>query len=303
MVRNRRWTRVREEMNLKETSTVHVLKSHYEKLLYPYILFEAGVTTSSSSPSNATDAVAEDKEETPTTGSPRKSQRASSGRVSGGAGKTSRKQKEKQEASSSSARKAFEYDPEDIEKINCRRCSRGDDEEFILLCDECDESFHTYCLYPPLKEIPKGDWRCPDCVAEICKRPTDSYGFEQSKRQYSLAEFGEMAHRFKSEHFRKPHSSVDPDEVELEFWRILHSPNEPIEVEYGADLHTLETGSGFPSLRHHAQHSRDRASMSESFEEYLNSPWNLNNLALEEKSVLSQMNVDISGMKVGDSSS
>ena len=86
--------------------------------------------------------------------------------------------------------------------------------------------------------------------------------------------------------------------MELEFWRNLSSPDDPIDVEYGADLNTLETGSGFPSLRHHPQHSRDRATMSESFEEYLNSPWNLNNLALEEKSVLSQMNVDISGMKV-----
>jgi hypothetical protein len=46
-------------------------------------------------------------------------------------------------------------------------CCRGDDEAFILLCDGCDASYHTYCLYPPLPEIPKGDWCCPKCVAKV----------------------------------------------------------------------------------------------------------------------------------------
>ena len=90
-----------------------------------------------------------------------------------------------------------------IESINCLVCERGDDEAMMLLCDGCDDSYHTYCLFPPLKEIPKGDWRCPLCVAQICKKPTDSYGFTQSKRRYSLNEFGAMADQFKAEYFGK----------------------------------------------------------------------------------------------------
>jgi histone demethylase JARID1 len=47
----------------------------------------------------------------------------------------------------------------------CQNCSKGDAEEQMLLCDGCDDSYHTFCLMPPLAEIPKGDWRCPKCVA------------------------------------------------------------------------------------------------------------------------------------------
>lgn len=37
----------------------------------------------------------------------------------------------------------------------------------MLLCDGCDDSYHTYCLIPPLSSVPRGDWRCPRCVAEV----------------------------------------------------------------------------------------------------------------------------------------
>ena len=50
---------------------------------------------------------------------------------------------------------------------HCSVCTRGDGEECMLLCDGCDEAFHTYCLIPPLNDIPKGDWRCPKCVAKV----------------------------------------------------------------------------------------------------------------------------------------
>lgn len=34
--------------------------------------------------------------------------------------------------------------------------------------------------------------------------------------------------------------------VEKEFWRLVTSVDDDVVVEYGADLHTLEHGSGFP---------------------------------------------------------
>jgi hypothetical protein len=28
----------------------------------------------------------------------------------------------------------------------------------MLLCDGCDDAYHMFCLDPPLKSIPEGDW-------------------------------------------------------------------------------------------------------------------------------------------------
>lgn len=34
----------------------------------------------------------------------------------------------------------------------------------MLLCDSCDQGWHTYCLTPPLLTVPEGIWTCPDCT-------------------------------------------------------------------------------------------------------------------------------------------
>ena len=45
----------------------------------------------------------------------------------------------------------------------CQVCSSGEDDSKMILCDACDKGFHIYCLEPPLKRIPAGDWFCPEC--------------------------------------------------------------------------------------------------------------------------------------------
>lgn len=37
--------------------------------------------------------------------------------------------------------------------------------------------------------------------------------------------------------------------AEKEFWRIVSSIDEDVTVEYGADLHTMDHGSGFPTKK------------------------------------------------------
>lgn len=91
-----------------------------------------------------------------------------------------------------------------LAKYVCHNCNRGDAEEYMLLCDGCDDSYHTFCLMPPLSEIPKGDWRCPKCVAEEVSKPMEAFGFEQAQREYTLQQFGEMADQFKSDYFNMP---------------------------------------------------------------------------------------------------
>ncbi|XP_033647980.1 lysine-specific demethylase 5A-like isoform X1 [Asterias rubens] len=177
-----------------------------------------------------------------------------------------------------------------IENYVCRGCGRGDAEECLLLCDGCDDSFHTFCLIPPLFEVPKGDWRCPRCLVQECKKPTEAFGFESALKQYTLQSFGEMADQFKRDYFSMPVHMVPPETIEKEFWRLVMAIDEDVKVAYGADIHSLDHGSAFPNKRSKTIGEEDM--------EYVNSGWNLNNLPVLDGSVLSHINADISGMKV-----
>jgi hypothetical protein len=46
----------------------------------------------------------------------------------------------------------------------CEGCGTATDESRLLLCDDCDISYHIYCLSPPLDQVPKGNWKCKWCV-------------------------------------------------------------------------------------------------------------------------------------------
>lgn len=54
-----------------------------------------------------------------------------------------------------------------VETYMCLVCGSGSSEDRLLLCDGCDDSYHIFCLIPPLHEVPKGDWRCPKCLAQV----------------------------------------------------------------------------------------------------------------------------------------
>ncbi|XP_052459814.1 lysine-specific demethylase 5C isoform X2 [Carassius gibelio] len=181
--------------------------------------------------------------------------------------------------------------PQFVDSFVCRMCGRGDEDEKLMLCDGCDDNYHTFCLIPPLSDPPKGNWRCPKCVAEECKKPTEAFGFEQATREYTLQSFGEMADTFKADYFNMPVHMVPTELVEREFWRLVSSIEEDVTVEYGADIHSKEFGSGFPV-------NNGKKHLSDEEEEYARSGWNLNVMPVLEQSVLCHINADISGMKV-----
>jgi PHD-finger len=55
-------------------------------------------------------------------------------------------------------------DPDDsIESITCRACGSGEVDAELLLCDDCDVGYHTFCLRPILPRVPSGSWFCPSC--------------------------------------------------------------------------------------------------------------------------------------------
>lgn len=48
------------------------------------------------------------------------------------------------------------------DNTNCIVCNRGNGDDLMLLCDNCDRGFHTYCLN--IQRIPQGNWYCPACI-------------------------------------------------------------------------------------------------------------------------------------------
>ncbi|CAH8460551.1 unnamed protein product [Schistosoma rodhaini] len=192
------------------------------------------------------------------------------------------------------------FKPEvNIDEYNCRVCGHGDDETNLLVCDtdSCQACYHLYCLDPPLRSIPKCQWKCPECIRAICCHPVDVYGFPQSSKTYSLQEFGVMADQFKSTYFKRPCTDVPCGEVEREFWRILQEYNDDVVVEYGADIHSSSQGSGFPT-KSMLKNLVGTASQLAEAKKYADSPWNLNILPLLDRSVLRFIKGNIDGMKI-----
>ena len=171
----------------------------------------------------------------------------------------------------------------------CEACGKTDDRQSILICEGCDYGYHRYCIDPPVKAALMHDWHCPRCLVG-----TGEFGFEEGGI-YSLRQFQEKAKIFKDSYFA-PKMQFDPvlnckrtvteDDVEREFWRLVESITEVVEVEYGADIHSTTHGSGFPSMEKNPLNP------------YSTDLWNLNILPLHPESMFRHIKSDISGMTV-----
>ncbi|KAI3793592.1 hypothetical protein L1987_36212 [Smallanthus sonchifolius] len=132
--------------------------------------------------------------------------------------------------------------------------------------------------------------------------PESGFGFEPGPR-FTLKEFHKYADDFKNQYFRRNETAKDAcdnsvmkdlwepslEDIEGEYWRMVESPTEEIEVLYGADLETGTFGSGFP---------KEACQVSGSDEKYIRSGWNLNNFPRLPGSLLSYEGSDISGVLV-----
>ena len=112
-----------------------------------------------------------------------------------------------------------------------------------------------FCLDPPLDTVPKEQWFCFTCLAGT----GGDFGFDEGE-EHSLSSFQARDLEFRRMWFEShpPTSSsveiydsasnrignvkVSEYDVEEEFWRLVQSPNETVEVEYGADVHSTTHG-------------------------------------------------------------
>ena len=171
--------------------------------------------------------------------------------------------------------------------IKCQACQLGDEEQVLLICETCEVGFHIFCLYPPLEAVPPGDWRCPGCIHKQYK-PSSMFGFEHTKFPISLNAFYHAANLFKQTFFENKSETVSCRDVEREFWSLLACPDSDIDVHYGSDLHSSQHGSGFPC---------EATDCDPSDQHYIESGWNLNNIAYLEGCVLKHVPGDINGLK------
>ncbi|XP_029007426.1 lysine (K)-specific demethylase 5Ba [Betta splendens] len=329
--RERRWTRISVKMGFAPGKAIGShLRAHYERILYPYNLFQTGANLLKATLTNDT----KDKEYTPhdlpqrqsvqpqeTCSIARRAKRMRSEKIKTEPGEVCenrpnlRRRMGTYVAKPEPVRMAIteiKAEPTEheisikqeeivlngintsgnkVDQYMCLVCGSGSAEDRLLLCDGCDDSYHIFCLIPPLHEVPKGDWRCPKCLAQECGKPAVAFGFEQASRCYTLQAFGDMADSFKSDYFNMPVHMVPTELVEKEFWRLVSTIEEDVTVEYGADIASKEFGSGFPVKNGHFEVCPED-------EHYLSSGWNLNNMPVLDASVLTHVTADICGMKL-----
>ncbi|EIN10782.1 hypothetical protein PUNSTDRAFT_125473 [Punctularia strigosozonata HHB-11173 SS5] len=185
---------------------------------------------------------------------------------------------------------------------SCEICQKKDRGEEMLLCDGCDCGFHIFCLDPPLASIPRGQWFCHTCLFGT----GGDYGFDEGE-EHCLSSFQKRDRIFRQMWWTRhppPASAeamdvdddptvnryegvnVSEDDVEREFWRLVQSPRDTVEIEYGADVHSTTHGSGMPTLETHP------------LDPYAKDPWNLSNIPILADSLLRYIKSDISGMTV-----
>uniref|UniRef100_A0A4W4F2A6 [histone H3]-trimethyl-L-lysine(4) demethylase n=1 Tax=Electrophorus electricus TaxID=8005 RepID=A0A4W4F2A6_ELEEL len=312
--RERKWTQISLKMGFAPGKAIGShLRAHYERILYPYSLFQTGANLPNSQKPTLTNDTKDKEYKSHDLPQRQSVQPAETSTIARRAKRTEVKVpwrlraaqrlplacmlfQVKQELIEPSGliveyEKSKVSNKAEVEQYICLVCGGGGDEDRLLLCDGCDDSYHTFCLIPPLPEVPKGDWRCPKCLAQEYGKPQVAFGFEQASRNYTLRSFGDMADSFKSDYFNMPVHMVPTELVEKEFWRLVSTIEEDVTVEYGADIASKDFGSGFP-----VKNGTFRVAPDE--EHYLSSGWNLNNMPVLDASVLTHITADICGMKL-----
>ncbi|KAL4256714.1 [histone H3]-trimethyl-L-lysine(4) demethylase [Pleurotus pulmonarius] len=190
--------------------------------------------------------------------------------------------------------------PKEPSEQHCEICHKKNRGEEMLLCDGCDCGFHMFCLDPPLDTIPKDQWFCYTCLFGT----GGDFGFDEGE-EHSLSSFQARDLAFRrmwfEQHPPERDEMVDANDptvnrfgnvvatendVEREFWRLVQSTTETVEIEYGADVHSTTHGSAMPTMETHPLNT------------YSKDPWNLNNIPIVSDSLLRFIKSDISGMTV-----
>lgn len=137
----------------------------------------------------------------------------------------------------------------------CGRCDKSNDPEWILLCDKCDDGYHTACCLPPLMIVPDGDWFCAACEHKMLLQKLSELSVEIK----SILEAKERE-RQKRKRLRQPKSSKEATPLEIDSKRardVLGELNEPIALQ-ALDDELSENASASPRRTYSRNRKRKR---------------------------------------------
>ncbi|KNC95952.1 uncharacterized protein SPPG_08703 [Spizellomyces punctatus DAOM BR117] len=125
------------------------------------------------------------------------------------------------------------YDWECQDCKHCMVCGDFQQEDQLILCDDCDRGCHTFCASPKLTEIPEGTWRCPICKGRrtpgrkprgdtaVAPDPECPGSGSTSRDQYMLNATG-----MNSANKRRRSSTVHTAEADKAIWQKTKRPEQ-----------------------------------------------------------------------------
>ncbi|PKA57523.1 Methyl-CpG-binding domain-containing protein 9 [Apostasia shenzhenica] len=72
----------------------------------------------------------------------------------------------------------------------CKTCSLQDNAQKMLICDDCDDAFHTYCCRPKIRKLPDDEWYCQSCLSKRKKHVPKNISKTSSSGAGDLLENG-----------------------------------------------------------------------------------------------------------------
>lgn len=159
---------------------------------------------------------------------------------------------------------------------------------------------HMYCLTPKMTEVPSGEWFCAQC--EEIDREIELLSADEGTT-FTLGAFNEACIEFDTAFFGEDakRTGISMQVIEECFWRMVEdasSADDVCEVKCGTNIDTTKHGSGFPRRNETPQVKMEGVD-AEDYKQWVDSPWNLNNVARaegERESVLGALKDDVAGV-------
>lgn len=116
----------------------------------------------------------------------------------------------------------------------CEGCGLKHDEARLILCDDCDISYHIYCMDPPLDVVPHGNWKCKWCA--VCQRCGTNSPGSNCEWQNSYTECGPCASQVSCPHCAEGYAEGELIIQCTQCDRWLHGMCDSIRCEEDAEI-------------------------------------------------------------------